>query len=65
MINVVTDIELKRLIKRRAIRNGCNPDGGFVKYGGCCYYVHLLNDVVVLQNMYKHDVSLINGHIDE
>lgn len=53
MTNEITDTELKRLIKRRAIKNCCKSDGAIVYYGGHYYYVDLKRDIVVLQLVHK------------
>lgn len=53
MSNEVMNEELKRLIKRRAIKTGCDCDGDLVEYGGRLYYVHILHDKVVEQRRYK------------
>lgn len=47
------DEELKRLIKRRALKCGCDLDGTIIRYGGKLYYVNFTTDEVVLQNERK------------
>ena len=45
----VKDYELRRLIKRRAIKMGFNKndDGCFVRYTGRLYYVDFQKDIVI------------------
>lgn len=49
----VQDEELKRLIKKRALRNGKNKGECIVRYGGRMYLVNFEEDKVVLQVEYK------------
>ena len=49
----VTDVELKRLIKKRALKNGKKQGECLVRYGGRMYLVDFEKDVVALQLEYK------------
>lgn len=49
----IVDDELKRLIKRKTIKSGCDRDGDFVRYNGILYYVDFIKDIVVRQLEYK------------
>lgn len=49
----VQDEELKRLIKKRAIKNGFKSGECIVRYGGRMYLVDFEKDKVVLQIEYK------------
>lgn len=50
MSNEVMDESLRRLIKRRAIKCGCDMDGDLVSYGGRLYWVDIKRNIVVEQN---------------
>ena len=47
------DEEMKRLIKKRAIKNGLKSGECIVRYGGRMYLVEFEKDKVVLQVEYK------------
>lgn len=49
----VSDVELRRLIKRRAVKLGVNRDGGLLRYCGQLYWVNLIEDKIIPQSEYK------------